>query len=362
MKKISSIMVLFLFVTFPGCPEIREGKIFPRPSEVEESTPVKVLEVKLETFVQTMNLVGTIQAKREVVITAEISGKVIRLFADEGDKVSRGQLIVRLDDENIKLQIMQARARVKEIEANLEDSRKNLERFEKLFAAQNISKTALEREQLKVQVQAAQLSSAKANLEILKKKQRDTKIISPISGSIAKLDIEVGEFIANGTPVVTIVDISEMEIGVGVPQMDVVYVKKGKVVEVYPQAFPGQKFNGYVTSVGVKANFRTLTFDTKVSIENPDERLKPGMAANVVMEGKVYENAILIPQEAVVERFGEKVVFVVVDDQAFEKAVVTEGVSKGRVLISSGLKSGDKIVVVGQKGLRNKSKVKVLGE
>jgi RND family efflux transporter MFP subunit len=219
------------------CFSCAKGKEPKRDIKTGNSIPVKVLKVEDETYIQSLTLIGTIEAKREVTLTAEVSGKITYIYGDEGVKVSKGKLIIKIDDEDIKLQIMQHKAKLKEVEAHLADSRKNLDRYEKLYAAKNISKAALESEQLKVLVLEAQLTSAKANLEMLNKKSRDTKIISPFDGTIARLDIEVGEFIAAGTPVVTILDASEAEIEIGVPQLDIGYIEKGRPVEVYAHAY-----------------------------------------------------------------------------------------------------------------------------
>jgi membrane fusion protein (multidrug efflux system) len=104
----------------------------------------------------------------------------------------------------------------------------------------------------------------------------------------------------------------------------------------------------------------THTFDAQVTVKNPKGRLRPGMVADVVMEGRVFYNAILVPQEAVIERLGDKVVYVVEDEHAIEKIVMVEGTSKGKALIGKGINPGDLVVIVGQKGLRHGLKVKVL--
>jgi RND family efflux transporter MFP subunit len=312
---------------------------------------VETATVEPVTFTEIIRLTGTVQANRDVVISAEESGVIREIVVDKGSWVREGQAIFRLDSALLQAQVDQARA-VSEM------ARETWERRKRLYEEDQVGSELM---YLEAKYGA---EGAAANLKLLEVRLERTVIRAPISGILNSRDIEIGSMVGAGTPVARIVDNNPVKITAGVPERYAADVRTGANAVVTFDVIKGEEFPGTISYVGAAVNPGNRTFPLELVLPNPGGFIKPEMVANVAVTRKVHENAIVIPQEAVVRTEEGFIVFVVVEQggaSVIESRSVELGAAQeNRILVDSGLQTGDEFVVVGQQSVAAQDRVNVV--
>jgi RND family efflux transporter MFP subunit len=338
--------------------EKAEGAVSKKPQE--EVVPVEVQTVERSTVTETISAVGMVEAWHDVAVSAEASGKVIEVRADEGDAVKKGSVIVRLDDELAALGVAQAEAQVAMARANAAKMKRDLRRAEELFGTKDISESRIEEVRLGAETAEAALQSAEVALKMGRRQLADTQVRSPINGKVAVRRVDVGEMVAPGAPVATVVDLSRVNVRIMVSETEIAKFRVGQKAHLTVAAYPNERFEGKVSKVGLKADFQTRSFSVEIVVaRNPDERLKAGMIARAEVEVRTYADVLLIPQDAVLDRSGEKSVYVVGSDKAAKRSLILGRRWDEQVVVERGLNVGDRLVVAGHEKLSEGTKVEV---
>jgi len=250
---------------------------------------------------------GIIEAT-EVDLSSKIAGRIREIRVREGDDVKMGQILVRLEDDDLKALVKQyeaslqaAEANVEETKAKVEEASQDLMRKRNLFREGLLSKAALDDAEMRYQVNSAQYGQAKAQVEQAKAllatarlKLEDSVIQSPIAGRVLHKNFEEGEFVSPGERILTLADLEHLWVRVYVPEEEVGRVHYGQKADVAVDSFPGVIFQGQVGEIGTKAEFTpknvqtkrervNLVFGVKIFLDNPDLRLKPGVPADAVI-------------------------------------------------------------------------------
>lgn len=314
---------------------------------------VEVDRVEPGRFTEIIRLTGTVQASHDVTISAEESGVVREILVDKGSRVRAGQPIFRLDDDLLQAQVDQARAM-----ASM--ARETWERRKRLYEEDQVGSELV---YLEAKYAAEQ---AQANLRLLEARLERTVIQAPIKGILDSREIEVGTMVAAGTPVARIVDNDPVEITAGVPERYAADVAPGAEASVTFDILPGQTFQGQVSYVGAAVNPRNRTFPVELVLPNPGGVIKPEMVANLFLVRKSTEDAIVVPQEALVRTEDGYIVFVVEDGSqgslARAREVEIGPAQQNEVMIRSGLKAGERLVVVGQMSVADGDRVNIVAE
>jgi membrane fusion protein, multidrug efflux system len=322
-----------------------------QPFERVINVVVETLEP--EAFVEQIALTGTVEAARDVTVSAEESGVVRELLVARGASVREGQPLVRIDDAVLRPQVERARA-----EARL--AQEQWERRRRLFEEDQVGSELAYLEARLLAEQAA------AQLAVLEERLARTLVRAPFSGVVEERFVEVGSMVAPGAAVARILQLDPVKITAGVPERYATDVRAGASVEVSFDVLPGETFDGSVGFVGSAVNPRNRTFPVEVALRNPGGMIKPEMVANVSLVRRVVVEALVVPQEAIVRVSDGHAVFVVRREGALEFAEarsVTLGASqRNLVAIASGLEPGDRIIVVGQKQVAHGDRVRVVEE
>ncbi len=294
-------------------------------SRREKSVKVTVDKVKKQDLTSIISASGEVKPKKNINISAQVPGRIIKIGVEEGQEVKAGDFLLKLDatqyeanadrDQNF---IRAANADLIQAEARLQRDKNSLERVKQLFADDLISKEQLEAAQANFDVTAAQtnaigfqIKQAEASLKSTMDNLAKTTYNSPIDGIITSLRVEEGEVAIigtmnnPGTVLLTIADLSVMEVEVEVDETDVVGVTLGQSANVRVDAFPETVFKGKVTEVGSSAIQRTTgvsttqeskDFKVVVTLDNPDRKLKPGLSASadVIVAEKIQTLAVPI--------------------------------------------------------------------
>ena len=187
-------------------------------------------------------------------------------------------------------------------------------------------------------------------------------IQSEISGVIDTLYHEAGEFVSIGMPLARIVQLGQLKIVLGLPERDVIHCKAGQSVAIRFDAYPEKNVSGTIHRVATTAEQSTRTFPTEIRIDNKDKTFKPGMIARALLVRKEYPNALTVPLFAIMTNEEEKFVFVLEGDLAARRTIEVGFFQRGRVLVASGLNPGEKVIVSGQRDLRDGQKIRTSTE
>jgi len=322
----------------------------------ETRVPVVTQRVTARDVDFTVTTLGTIKAWREVVVSARTSGRILELNFEKGDAVrpkpageaERSENGVRplavLEQQEYKLRWLEA-------EAVLTEAQRSFERSKRLFEQEGVAES--EFDAVKAQYEVAQ-----ARRDLAKKAYNDTVIYSPIAGIVVARPVEAGEFVAPGTPLATVADVSKVKVATSVSELDSPYVRVGETYAVRVDAFPGRVFDGKVIYKSIKADVQTRSFPIELEVDNADGALGIGMVARVTFVLRTAPDAIAVPLDSLVYWENTLGVFVVEQDDTAAFRALTLGERSGDdVIVAKGLAAAEEVVVVGQERLRPGSKV-----
>jgi len=228
----------------------------------------------------------------EVNVGFKLPGRVQALFTDEGRSVKKGDKIAALDGAEYETQVAQSRAALQNVKAQLDQAKREYDRAEMLFHEGAISQQSIDGAKTSYEVTVSQVQQANAALRNAGVKLNDTIIYAPLSGIVLKKNVEEGETVSSGTPIVTIGDLENTWIKVYVKEDKLGFTKLGQQVEVKTDTYPDKRYPGLVTFISSEAEFTPkavqtqeervkLVFGVKVSVQNMNDELKPGMPADV---------------------------------------------------------------------------------
>lgn len=337
-----------------------EGK-----AELGGAAPVKATEVKRQKISEKVYYTGLIEAREKIVLTPEVGGKIAKIYVDEGERVRKGDILAEMDTKSIRLQLQQAEAGLAVAKANHNDAQKNMERMERLRKENAVSEQQYEKVKLAFESAEAQLKQAQASLDLAEHNLDVSIMKAPFNGIIASKNAEVGDiinpmmgggFATTPSGVLTLVDFSWVKIHIQVSHEDMVRITKGQKANLTVKAFPDKVFSGMVNVVNMAADPISKKFDVEVLVQNTDLLLRPNIFGNVVLEVSTHEDALVIPQNAVMEG---SYVFVVEGDSAVKKKI-TIGLQNTTLLEAvQGLKEGELVIVEGNYGLEDGARIEI---
>ncbi len=360
---------------------------------------VETQQVARGEIVQKVNATGKVQPALEVNISANVSGEIMDIGVKEGDSVIRGQFLVQLDQEKYQAAFERASGQTASASADVKLATSELKRITELHQKGLASAVELERAQASLEKAESMLAQQQATLKQARDDLSKTRIPSPITGTVTRLEKEVGEISLGSTfqkdVIMTIADLTTMEVVVEVDESDVIDVSLGDSVEVEVEALPDTMFTGKVTEIahsavtrGMGTQEQVTNFEVTVTLDTPAKALRPGMSADVAIVSAIRDEAVVVPIRAVTVREpktlkeeppesleetaanptaeeearnpkitpttgGERqrtemdeVVFVIRDDMTVEQRPVQTGISSDTHFeILSGLEAGEEIVV-----------------
>jgi RND family efflux transporter MFP subunit len=336
-------------------------------TETFGATPVKVFKVRRERITEKITYTGTLEAWQKINITPEVGGKIARIYVQEGDRVAQGQLLAELETESLRLQLKQAEAGVAVAEASYNDALRNKERMDHLIKENAVSEMQVEKNKLAYDGAAALLEQARAGLNLARYALDVSIMKAPFAGVIASKNAEVGDVInpmmggfgGGAGGVLTLMDYSKVKIAVAVSAEDIGRIRKGQEAVLQVGSLPGRDFRGSVSVVNLTADPMSKKFGVEVAFDNPEAVLRPGTFGNLVFEVQSRENALVVPQIAVLEN---TYVFVAEGGKAVKKNVAL-GLQNATMLeVLDGLAEGAMVIVEGNFGLEDGAAVQILEE
>ena len=307
------------------------------PLPVEISSPVKA------DIFATYHTTTTITSDAEAPVLARVSGEVVEILVEEGDQVDQGQILARLDGDRLRLQMLQA-------ESNLKKVSKEYERFVRLHEKGLVSASVSEGLRFDVDALEAVYKLQRLDYEY-------TKIRAPISGIVSARDIKIGQHVDVSDGTFKITDTSNLVAYLRIPQTELEKFSAGHQANVNVDAMPELSFDATIVRISPTIDARNGTFRATATIDNQKGLLAPGMFGRFDIAYEQHVDALVIPAAALVKEDNETVVYVVENGAAVRRAIQTGIRSGDNIEVLSGLDEQEKIVVTGQGGLRDGSRV-----
>lgn len=315
----------------------------PPPTVLVETKPVRV-----GTFVERFEAVGTALANESVTITAKVAGIVEKITIAEGEKVNAGQVLVQFED----------RETVAELEAQkaiTQGAALAYDRAIKLKENQNVA-------QARVDDLLSVWKSGEARIKMIQAKIADLKVTAPFAGRVGLRRVSVGALVQPGAVITTLDDVDTIRLKFSLPETLIANLKIGQEVEATATAYPKRKFKGKVTSIDSRVDSVTRAAEVRADIPNQDGALKPGMFMAYSLAMAQRPNAILVPEEALLIEGTRQYVFVVENNRTQKREVKLGERTAGEAEIISGLKGTEQVVVAGIQKVRDGTAVRIAGQ
>jgi RND family efflux transporter MFP subunit len=368
-------------------------------AHAREGTPkaIQAEPVRQDSVKRAVDIVGTLAAVDEVTISSEADGKVAKILADLGDRVSTGQLLVQLDNEKQQYTFAQQQAalartlaqygapdseHLPELEdtpdarranADLVQATQAYDRASELFKRTLISQQALDDAKAALQSKRAIYNSAiqnaknlrasiqasEATMKLAARQLRDTEIRAPFDGFVQKRLVNMGELVKTQMPVMAIVRLDPLKVTAEIPEKMAPWINAGQDVDLKVDAYQDRKFTGKVSRISPAVNTATRAFPFEALVPNKDAVLKPGTFARVHIESGKVDSVLTVPYAALQYRYGVNRVFVVNGDKlAIRELSVGERVGD-RIEVMSGVKAGERVAITDVDSLNDGAAVSV---
>lgn len=316
---------------------LRNDLVFVEPGVLEQSLP----------------LTGSLMPLNEATVKAKVAGELVAVTVREGESVKQGQVLAKIDLTEVQAKVAAREADVAATNAQLVWAEKNRNQQKALLDKAFISQSAFDNIQSNYDVAVAKQRAAEADLVVARKSQGDAVLVAPISGIVSLRHAQPGERIPLDAKVVSIVDLSRLQLEASVPPAAIGQVKVGQTMNFRVEGFGEREFAGRIERINPSATAGSRSISVYAVIDNREGLLRGGMFAQGALTLSRVDNALAVPASAVREEIGQTFVYAIVDGLVKRKNVkVGPPDASGRVQVFDGLVAGDRIVRVNLGSLR----------
>lgn len=300
--------------------------------------PVEAAMVTVAPAATTTDAVGSLRSAESVLLKPEVSGRIVKINFDEGQRVQAGDVLIELDQSIEAAELDQARAQLALAQAEYE-------RQQALRSRKTVSQAALDRARSELDTGLAQLALAEARLA-------KRSLLAPFNARAGLRRVSPGAFVEAGTPLVNLEDIDPLKLDFRVPERFLPVVQIGQTIGVEIDAFPDRTFAGEVAAIDPQIDEAGRSLVVRAVVQNPDDQLRPGLFARVTLTLSTRKDAVWVDEAAIVPMGDQATVFKVVEDEEGKTSAKVQPVrlglrQPGRVEIVEGLETGDRVVTAG---------------
>ncbi len=407
--KKTTILLVILAIVVLGALRVAQvisaRKEEPKGGRMSQIPLVDVASVTQGLVEEKILRAGDIVPETQVTIYSKVQGWVEKINVREGDRVKAGQVIVTLDAREAEAAVAQAKAsleaatarlkqvkatseetvqsQIQQTKANMDLAEADLKRAQELHEKNFIARQQLDEARTKYNVAKAaydlvlnslrqktwendialteaQVRQARATLDLTQAQLANLIILSPMNGGITKRYVDPGTMVKDTTPILTLMDLSEVKMLVNVIEREFVHLQKGQPVKVTVTAFPNRTFQGRIAVITPALEVQSRTAEIQISIPNPGYILNPGMFGRAEILLRSIPRALLIPIQAVVNQGDQDFVFIYRDGKA-QRRIIQKGLVKDTLVeVTQGVKVGEPVIIAGQGSLQDGMQVRVL--
>ncbi|RRJ84646.1 efflux RND transporter periplasmic adaptor subunit [Aestuariirhabdus litorea] len=350
-----AIMALCLTLVFGGIFGFELFKQKKTAEYLKSFTPppasVSAEQATEERWTPTLGAVGSLLSLQGVEISSEQSGIVSRILFRSGQTVSKGELLLQLDDSV-------EQANLKSFRAQLNLAELVFERDKTLLARKAISQTRFDQSKAELDQAQAQVQQTQAIIQ-------QKSIRAPFSGTLGIRNVELGQFLSSGTEIVTLQAAQKLYIDFNLPEQHVPLLRQGQPLEFQVEAYPDTVFIGQIQALDARIDSRTRNILVRAIVDNPDNRLTPGMFADISVQTGQPQAVVTLPETAISYSLYGDTVFKVSHNEQGKQVVQRQPVTTGRIRnnrveILEGVKAGDQVVTSGQIKLNSGTEVMIV--
>jgi membrane fusion protein, multidrug efflux system len=348
LKAGTAVMIILLCVglsLIAGCKK-PEQKV-----EKERAVNVVVGTAESRPLRPFVEAIGSLNPYEVVTVSSELDGILQSIGVDEGSSVTRNQLIAVIKDTDYRLAVEQAGAVQRQAQASLANAMQEYQRKEALYREELVTKQQFDDIAARLALTQGDVARAGAGLEMATEKLAKVKIFAPMAGRVKEKRVTAGDYIRNGTFLVSIIRTDLLKLSFTISEKDVGALRVGQDVTFAVDAFPGREFHGQLKTIYPSLEERTRSLQVEAVVANPDQALKPGLFARVTLFTGPAKNTVVVPITALLYDNSTTKLFVVEGDRAKERKVRL-GRKYGEFMeIVEGLKEKEIVVTVGQNNL-----------
>jgi membrane fusion protein (multidrug efflux system) len=339
-----------------GYAAVRGKRAGPTPAAaapVAEFLQSDLYIVEPGTLERTLPLTGSLTPLTEATVKAKVAGELVAVAVREGESVKRGQMLARIDPTEVRARVAAREADVQAARAQLVWAEKNRDQQKALLEKTFISQSAFDNIQSNYDVAAARLRAANAELALARKSQGDAVLTAPFSGVVSLRHAQPGERVALDAKVISLVDLSRLQLEASVPPAAIGQVQVGQTMNFRVEGFGEREFAGRIERINPSATAGSRSISVYAVIDNREGLLRGGMFAQGGLTLSRVANALSVPASAVREEIGQTFVYAIEDGLVKRKNVrVGAPDAAGRVQVLEGLAAGERIVRVNLGSLR----------
>jgi len=323
-----------------GGPSMAAGSVVSAPPKgAAAAIAVEAVKVTLQPMPQSITAVGSLRSDESITVRPEVAGRISEILFKEGERVPRGATLVRLDPSVNQAEVQQGRA-------NLKLAKSKYDRAVDLAKSNFISGQARDEAENNLRV-------AEAGLQLAEAKLAKMEIKAPFSGIIGLRVVSIGDYAKEGSDIVNLESIDPLKVDFRVPEIYLKQIQVGQTLNVALDAMPGKTFDGKVFAVNPLVDAAGRAIVIRAVVRNPDTSLRPGMFARVRLFTRDLQDALVIPEQAIVPQGDEQFVFKVIDGRAVRVKVQVGQRRDGKVEIVKGVDATDMIVTAGHLKIRD---------
>lgn len=347
-----ALCAVALILTMAGCSKPVE--------KVEEIRPVRAMKMEPATTGTVAEFSGEVKARYESRLGFRVGGKIVARKVDVGAVVKRGDVLMRLDPQDLQLAQTQANSALSSAESSLSLAEAELARYKELRDKNFVSQAVLDSKESAYRSALAARDQAAAGLRTQRNQTNYGTLVADVDGVVTGLDAETGQVVAAGTPVVRLAQLGEKEIAISIPEDQVDALRRVTDVSVRTWANPKQVLPGKLRELSPVADTATRTYTAKISIPNAPADVRLGMTAYVTFSAASATPMLKVPLTALVQNQGGSAVWVVENGTVRLTPVTLAGPSGNDMLVASGITPGQTVVTAGVNLLKPGQKVTVL--
>lgn len=337
-----------LRIVFALAAAMAVGCVDRAPASSDPSAPpVHAEQATLVSWTPRSTATAEILAARESLLRAEIPGRIVAVHVESGDRVDKGQVLLRLDVVRTSSAVAAAGAAVAESKARFEQAQRELSRTEKLVKAGGLADQELDDARNELRVASAVLDASRADARLARRGLTEAIIRAPFAGTIVERYVELGEYLAAGNELVRVADTSVLKARVLLDPRESLGLEVGANAVVEAFARPNERFEARVVRVGDVIDPETRRLPAEVELADTGGRLLPGLVARFSVETGPPQRSVTLPRRAIFARFGRQHVYVIEDGIARRREVVVGPGRDGRTEIRDGLHEGEWVITDG---------------
>ena len=346
-----TVMLILAFIVIMG---VQINKEKARLAEAKKAAikneipAIKVITLTLKPrrLVDKISLPAEVEPYQDLLVKAEVHGQVVKVLIEEGQTVKKGQTLIQLDDRDYRMRLTRADAKYRQ--AKLDHDRIAALVKKKIAAVTKLDEAEAQLKDLTAQRSEAQLALSR------------TKIISPIRGRVNEIKAKQGNFVAVGDPVAQVLQFDQVKVTVGVPESDVAFVFDLNEADIIIDALNKRKVKGKKIFLSRQPSSLARLFDLELRVLNPDGHILPGMFARVDLIKQIFNQALAVPLYAIITQGDNRFVYIEKNGHAERRNVELGPLIDWQVQVTSGLRDGEKVIVVGQRFLNDGQAVEVI--